>query len=122
MRGNDLLVGACDVMVTDSLTGNILMKMMSSYCTGGSYEAVGYGYGPGIGEGYDRLVMIVSRASGAPVLAKKSLILRAALPPKKRQPFRAAAMVVLPAPVGIGEANHAETQRSCATGSGPDRR
>ena len=52
MRGNDLLVGACDVMVTDSLTGNILMKMMSSYCTGGSYEAVGYGYGPGIGEGY----------------------------------------------------------------------
>ncbi len=69
MRGNDLLVGACDVMVTDSLTGNILMKMMSSYTTGGSYEAVGYGYGPGIGEGYDRLVLIVSRASGAPVLA-----------------------------------------------------
>lgn len=69
MRGNDLLVGACDVMVTDSLTGNILMKMMSSYCTGGSYEAVGYGYGPGIGEGYDRLVMIVSRASGAAVIA-----------------------------------------------------
>ena len=69
MRGNDLLVSACDVMVTDSLTGNILMKMMSSYCTGGSYEAMGYGYGPGIGEGYDRLVLIVSRASGAPVLA-----------------------------------------------------
>lgn len=69
MRGNDLLVGSCDVMVTDSLTGNILMKMMSSYCTGGSYEALGYGYGPGIGEGYDRLVLIVSRASGAPVLA-----------------------------------------------------
>ena len=69
MRGNDLLVGACDVMVTDSLTGNILMKMMSSYTTGGSYEALGYGYGPGIGEGYDRLVLIVSRASGAPVLA-----------------------------------------------------
>ena len=69
MRGNDLLVGACDVMVTDSLTGNILMKMMSSYTTGGSYEAMGYGYGPGIGEGYERLVLIVSRASGAPVLA-----------------------------------------------------
>ena len=59
---------------------------------------------------------------GAPVLAKKSLTLRAALPPKKRLPFLAAAMVVLPAPVGIGGANHAETQRSCATGSGPDRR
>lgn len=69
MRGNDLLVGACDVMVTDSLTGNILMKLMSSYTTGGSYEAMGYGYGPGIGEGYERLVLIVSRASGAPVLA-----------------------------------------------------
>ncbi len=69
MRGNDLLVGSCDVMVTDSLTGNILMKMMSSYATGGSYEALGYGYGPGIGEGYERLVLIVSRASGAPVLA-----------------------------------------------------
>ena len=69
MRGNDLLVGSCDVMVTDSLTGNILMKMMSSYTTGGSYEALGYGYGPGIGEGYERLVLIVSRASGAPVLA-----------------------------------------------------
>ncbi len=39
---------------------------------------------------------------GAPVLAKKSLTLRAALPPKKRLPFLAAAMVVLPAPVGIG--------------------
>lgn len=69
MRGNDLLVGSCDVMISDSLTGNILIKMMSSYCTGGSYEATGYGYGPGIGEGYERLVMIVSRASGAPVLA-----------------------------------------------------
>ena len=59
---------------------------------------------------------------GAPVLAKKSLTLRAALPPKKRQQFLAAAMVVLPAPVGIGEANHAKTQRSCAAGSGPNRR
>ena len=32
-------------------------------------KPLGYGYGPGIGEGYDRLVMIVSRASGAPVIA-----------------------------------------------------
>ncbi len=69
MRGNDLLSGACDVIVTDSLTGNIIMKMMSAYTTGGSYESIGYGYGPGIGQGYDKLVMIVSRASGAPVLA-----------------------------------------------------
>ena len=56
-------------MVTDSLTGNILVKMLSSFNTGGSFEATGYGYGPGIGEGYEQLVMIVSRASGAPVIA-----------------------------------------------------
>ena len=69
MRGNDVLQGSADVMVTDSLTGNVLSKIMSSYCTGGSFEAMGYGYGPGIGEGYKKLVMIVSRASGAPVIA-----------------------------------------------------
>lgn len=69
MRGNDLLNASCDVMVTDPLTGNVLTKMLSSFTTGGSYESLGYGYGPGIGKGYDRLVMIVSRASGAPVIA-----------------------------------------------------
>ena len=69
MRGNDLLMGTADVVVMDSLTGNLMMKMFSSYTTGGQYEATGYGYGPGIGEGYDKLVMIVSRASGAPVIA-----------------------------------------------------
>jgi betaine reductase len=69
MRGNDLLTGACDVMVADALTGNILMKTFSSYTTGGNYEALGWGYGPGLGEGFNRLVMIVSRASGVPVIA-----------------------------------------------------
>jgi hypothetical protein len=69
MRGNDLLTGTVDVMVTDSLTGNILMKMFSSYATGGSYEALGCGYGPGIGEGYQRNILILSRASGIPVVA-----------------------------------------------------
>ncbi|HHV46999.1 MAG TPA: glycine reductase [Tissierellia bacterium] len=69
MRGNDLLAGVPDVMVTDTLTGNILMKVFSSYTTGGSYESLGYGYGPGIGEGYERLILIISRASGAPVIA-----------------------------------------------------
>lgn len=69
MRGNDVLQGSADVMVCDSLSGNILSKMLSSYTTGGSYESTGYGYGPGIGEGYDQLVMIISRASGAPVIA-----------------------------------------------------
>lgn len=70
MRGNDLLAGTPDVMVCDSLTGNILIKMFSSFTTGGSYETVGAGYGPGIGEDYDKLVNIVSRASGAPLIAE----------------------------------------------------
>ncbi|MGC4018216.1 MAG: glycine/sarcosine/betaine reductase complex component C subunit alpha [Muricomes sp.] len=69
MRGNDILQGTPDIMVCDSLTGNLLMKMLSSYTTGGNYEASGCGYGPGIGEGCEQLVMIVSRASGAPVIA-----------------------------------------------------
>ena len=69
MRGNDVLRGTPDIMVMDSLTGNVMSKMLSSAATGGSFEATGFGYGPGIGEGYDKLVMIVSRASGAPVVA-----------------------------------------------------
>lgn len=69
MRGNDLLVGAPDVMVTDTLTGNIFMKVFSSFTTGGEFEAHGFGYGPGVGESYDRRVLIVSRASGSPVVA-----------------------------------------------------
>ncbi len=69
MRGNDLLAGTPDVMITDTLTGNLLMKVFSSYTTGGSYEAMGYGYGPGIGEGYKRNILILSRASGVPVVA-----------------------------------------------------
>ncbi len=69
MRGNDLLMGSPDIMVTDTLTGNLLMKMFSSFTTGGDYEANGYGYGPGIGENYGRTVLILSRASGAPVVA-----------------------------------------------------
>lgn len=69
MRGNDLLIGVPDVMVTDTLTGNLLMKVFSSFNTGGDFEAQGYGYGPGIGEDYDRRVLILSRASGSPVVA-----------------------------------------------------
>ena len=69
LRGNDVLKGTPDVLVTDSLTGNVLTKMISAFNTGGSFEATGFGYGPGIGEGYDKLVLIVSRASGAPVMA-----------------------------------------------------
>lgn len=70
MRGNDLLAGTPDVMVMDSLTGNLLIKVFSSYTTGGDYEAAGYGYGPGVGEGYNRLINIISRASGAPLVCE----------------------------------------------------
>lgn len=69
MRGNDLLRAVPDIMITDTLTGNIIMKMLSSYTTGGNYEALGYGYGPGIGEDYNRIILILSRASGVPVVA-----------------------------------------------------
>ncbi len=69
MRGNDLLLGTPDIMITDTLTGNVLMKVFSSYTTGGSFESQGYGYGPGIGEDYERVVLILSRASGSPVVA-----------------------------------------------------
>ena len=69
MRGNDVLAGTPDVLICDPLTGNVMMKMLSSYTTGGSYESLGYGYGPGIGDGYDKVIMIISRASGAPVIA-----------------------------------------------------
>lgn len=69
MRGNDLLLATPDVMVTDSLTGNVLMKMFSSFTSGGEYEVSGCGYGPGVGEGFNRNILIISRASGAPVIA-----------------------------------------------------
>lgn len=70
MRGNDLLAGTPDIMVCDSLTGNLLVKMFSSFTTGGNYETVGAGYGPGVGENYRKLVNIVSRASGAPLICE----------------------------------------------------
>ncbi|HHU12163.1 MAG TPA: glycine reductase [Clostridiaceae bacterium] len=69
MRGNDVLRGTPDVMVMDSLTGNVLTKMMSAQSSGGSIETSGDGYGPGLGAGYKNLVLIVSRASGVPVIA-----------------------------------------------------
>ena len=69
MRGNDVLEGTPDVLVTDSLTGNVLDKMLAAFTTGGSFESTGFGYGPGIGSGYDKLILIISRASGAPLIA-----------------------------------------------------
>ena len=55
MRGNDLLTGTPDVMITDTLTGNIIMKMLSSSLV--ATMRLGYGYGPGIGEAYDRIIL-----------------------------------------------------------------
>lgn len=69
LRGNDILAGAVDVCVTDTLTGNVLMKLFSSWNNGGVYETLGYGYGPSVGEGWSKTISIVSRASGAPVIA-----------------------------------------------------
>ena len=65
MRGNDVLQGTPDIMVMDSLTGNVMIKMLSAYTTGGSFESTGFGYGPGIGKDYNKLI----RASGAPLIA-----------------------------------------------------
>lgn len=69
LRGNDLLCGAVDICVNDTLTGNVLMKLFSSFNTGGSFEALGWGYGPSVGEGWPHVISIISRASGAPVIA-----------------------------------------------------
>lgn len=70
MRGNDLLAGTPDVMICDSLTGNLLIKIFSSFTTGGDYETIGAGYGPGVGEGYDKTINIISRASGSPLICE----------------------------------------------------
>lgn len=69
LRGNDALMGSVDVCVTDTLTGNIMMKFFAAWNSGGSYEASGWGYGPSVGEGWKQIVSIISRASGAPVVA-----------------------------------------------------
>ena len=69
LRGNDLVAGAVDVLVCDTLTGNALVKIFSTFTSGGQYESLGFGYGPSVGEGWDKVVSIVSRASGAPVIA-----------------------------------------------------
>ncbi|MBQ3645811.1 MAG: glycine reductase [Synergistaceae bacterium] len=94
LRGNDILTGAVDVCVTDTLTGNVLMKMFSSFTTGGSYEATGWGYGPSCGEGWKNVVSIVSRASGAPVIANAlsltASVIAGGLPEKVAEELKAA--------------------------------
>ncbi len=88
LRGNDLLAGTADVCVTDTLTGNVLMKLFGAWTTGGGYEAMGWGYGPSAGEGWDKVISIISRASGAPVIAS-ALSLNAAAA-RNRLPERVA--------------------------------
>ena len=94
LRGNDILTGAVDVCVTDTLTGNVLVKMFSSFTTGGSYEATGWGYGPSCGEGWNNVVSIVSRASGAPVIANAlaftAAVIAGGLPEKVADELKAA--------------------------------
>lgn len=69
LRGNDVLLGSADVIICDTLTGNVIVKMLAAANSGGRYETLGYGYGPGVGEGYQQTVLIVSRASGARLIA-----------------------------------------------------
>lgn len=70
MRGNDLIQGTPDVMVCDSLTGNILIKLWSASQSGGNVETVGAGYGIGLGAEQQYPIAIISRASGAPVISE----------------------------------------------------
>jgi len=94
LRGNDLLQGTPDIMVMDSLTGNVIVKLLSAFTSGGSYESLGDAYGPGVGEGYGRIINIISRASGAPVVAGAvayaGACARGGLPAKVSQEFAAA--------------------------------
>lgn len=69
MRGNDVLNAIPDVLVCDSLTGNVLVKLLSSFTTSGKKETFGYGYGPGIGKKAKNPICILSRASGSPVIS-----------------------------------------------------
>ncbi len=69
-----MLAGAVDVLVCDSLTGNAIVKMLAAYATGGRIEVVGSGYGPGVGPGAAP-VGIISRATGAPVVANAILLM-----------------------------------------------
>jgi betaine reductase len=91
LRGNDILAGSVDVLICDSLTGNAIVKLLAAFTTGGRMEVSGSGYGPGVGDGAapggahgGAPVGIISRASGAPVVANAILLIakmvRAGLP------------------------------------------
>lgn len=75
LRGNDILIGSVDVAVCDSLTGNIITKLIGSYSSSGSIEEYGSGYGPGIGN-FDSRICIISRASASSVIKDAILFTR----------------------------------------------
>ena len=99
LRGNDLLMGSADVCVTDTLTGNVLMKLFAAFTSGGGYETTGWGYGPSVGDGWDKVVSIVSRASGTPVIANAlaytATCVRADLPRLVAEEYRLARLAGL---------------------------
>lgn len=64
MRGNDLIRATPDVMVCDTLTGNLLIKLFSAGQSGGETETLGSGYGIGLGADQKTTIGIISRASG----------------------------------------------------------
>ena len=68
LRGNDLVAGTADVVVCDTLSGNVFMKMFAGMASGGMTEVSGRGYGPGLGADLPP-VNIISRASSAAVVA-----------------------------------------------------
>ncbi|MEW5818018.1 MAG: glycine/sarcosine/betaine reductase complex component C subunit beta, partial [Spirochaetota bacterium] len=74
LRGNDILLGTPDVLVCDSLTGNVIVKMLGSYSSGGRIEVAGSGYGPGVGD-TNKVIGIISRATSAAVTAQALLFL-----------------------------------------------
>lgn len=69
LRGNDVINPEVDVIVCDSLMGNMLIKIFSTYSSGGNFESVGHGYGIAVGDGYDKNILIISSASGPNVIA-----------------------------------------------------
>lgn len=69
MRGNDLIRATPDVMVCDTLTGNLLIKLFSAGQSGGEVETLGCGYGIGLGPEQKTAIGIISRASGPATIA-----------------------------------------------------
>lgn len=70
MRGNDLIRATPDVMVCDTLTGNLLIKLFSAGYSGGDVETLGCGYGIALGQEQQHLIGIISRCSGPATIAE----------------------------------------------------